>query len=64
MSLTQLKREAANLPAKQRRQLIAYLVALETQNDEPFREKLTAKIDDNNPTHWLELKDVEQRYDA
>ena len=58
MSLTQLKHEAARLPEKQRRELMAYLVALQTEKDGAFRRKLAAKIDDRDPAHWMELNDV------
>jgi len=50
------------LPAKQRRELIGYLVALQTEKDEDFKKKLAAKIDDRDPAHWLELSDVRKRY--
>ncbi|MCX6927866.1 MAG: hypothetical protein NT154_32360 [Verrucomicrobia bacterium] len=62
MSLTQLKQAAANLPGKKQRELIAYLVARQTERDEAFKRELTAKIDDRNPTHWMELNDARKRY--
>ena len=62
MSLRQLKHEAASLPEKERRELMAYLVALETEKDEAFRQKLAAKIDGLDPARWLELNEVQKRY--
>jgi hypothetical protein len=62
MSLTELKHEAAHLPAKQRRELIAFLVSLQTGNDKQFKGWMAAKIDDRDPAHWLELNDVRKRY--
>jgi hypothetical protein len=62
MSLTQLKHEAAHLPLKERRELIAFLVALQTENDEQFKKEMAAKIDDRDPSHWLELNDLKKRY--
>ncbi len=62
MSFAQLKNEVAQLPSKEQRELIAFLVALQTTKDEKFKEKLTAKIDDRDPTHWVDLRDVPQRY--
>ncbi len=62
MSLAQLKQEAAQLPSKQRRELIAFLVALQTEKQKEFKERLAAKISDNDPTHWMELNDVRKRY--
>jgi len=62
MSLAELKQEAAHLPAKQRRELIAFLVALQTGNDEQFKRSMAAKIDDRDPAHWLELNEARKRY--
>jgi hypothetical protein len=62
MSLTHLKDEAANLPFKERRELIAFLVSLQTQSDEAFQKKLAAKIDDKNPANWVELDDLQKRF--
>jgi len=41
---------------------MAYLVALQTQQDDAFRQKLAAKIDDHDPAHWMELNDAQKRY--
>jgi len=62
MSLTQLKQAAANLPAKEQRELIAYLVARQTARDDAFKRELAAKIDDRDPAHWMELNDAKKRY--
>jgi hypothetical protein len=62
MSLAELKEQAGALPAKQQRQLIAYLVALQTEKDDKFKRKLSAKIDDHDPAHWMELREAEKRY--
>ena len=62
MSLTQLKQAAANLPSKEQRELIAYLVARQTARDDAFKRELAAKIDDRDPAHWMELNDAKKRY--
>ena len=62
MSLAQLKQEAEHLPLKEQRELIAYLVARQTERDQDFKEKLAAKIDDRDPAHWAELDDVQKRF--
>ena len=62
MSLTQIKEAAANLPPEERRELIAYLIALQTEKDEAFKKQLAAKIDDRDPAHWFELNEVKKRY--
>ena len=48
---------AALTPAEQR-QLIACLVAVQTDNDEAFKSKLAGKIDDRNPENWVELDEL------
>lgn len=62
MSLAQLKEEAAHLHPAEQRELIAFLVAQQTEKDEEFRNDLARKIDDNDPAHWLELDDLQKRY--
>jgi len=62
MSLTQMKDEAAHLPLKEQRELIAFLVALQTEKDQEFKEKLATKIDDRDPAHWMDLEDARKRY--
>ena len=62
MSLAQLKDQAVHLSAKQRRELVAFLIALETEQDEAFKEKLAAKIRDRDPAKWVDLDDAQKRY--
>lgn len=62
MSLTQLKDEAAHLPSKEQRELIAYLVALQTARDEAFKTKLAAGIDEGDPARWVDLDDAQKRF--
>jgi len=62
MSLTQLKDQAANLPFKEQRELIAFLISLRTGQDENFQNTLASKIDDKNPANWVELDDLSKRF--
>lgn len=62
MSLAQLKDEAAHLQLDEQRELIAFLVARQTEQDEDFKRTLAKKIDDNDPSHWVELDDLQKRY--
>jgi len=62
MSLTQLKDEAAHLPLAEQRELIAFLIARQTEQDEAFRRELARKIDDSDTSHWVELDDLQKRY--
>ena len=62
MSFAQLKNEVAQLASTEQRELIAFLVSLQTRKDEKFKQKLAAKIDDRDPAHWVDLDDVQRRY--
>ncbi len=62
MSFTQLKNEAAQLPSKEQRKLIAFLISLQTAGDRKFKEKLAAKIDDQDTGNWMDLEKVRKRY--
>jgi hypothetical protein len=61
MSLDQLKDRVVELTPQERRQLIAFMVALETEQDQQFRAHLARKIDDRNPANWVELDEWEKR---
>jgi len=50
------------LPVKKQRELIAYLVARQTERDDDFKRELATKIDDRNPARWMELNDAKKRY--
>ena len=61
MSLTELKSELDRLPAEERRQLTAYLVARDRMLDPEFRQELTRKIDDKSKDRWINLDEAEKR---
>ena len=62
MSLAQLKDQAADLPHVEQRELIAFLIARQTERDEDFKRTLAQKIDDADPAHWMELEELQKRY--
>ena len=62
MSLTQLKDQVAHLPFKEQRELMAFLVSLQTDKDENFKRTLAAKINDKNPANWVELDELSKRF--
>jgi hypothetical protein len=62
MSLTQLKDQAAHLQPNEQRELIAFLIARQTEQDEDFKRTLAEKIDDKDPSHWVELDELKKRY--
>ena len=61
MSLAQLKDQAAHLQSAEQRELIAYLISLQTAGSDSFKDTLARKIDDTDPAHWVELDDLEKR---
>ena len=62
MSLADLKDQAAHLQLDEQRELIAFLVARQTEQDDDFKRALAEKIDDKDPSHWVELDDLRKRY--
>ncbi len=62
MSLTQIKDQVAHLHSAEQRELIAFLISRQTEQDENFKQTLTGKIDDTNPANWVELDDLRNRY--
>jgi len=60
MSFEEIKAESATLTPEQRRQLIGHLLALGRKGDTDFRRKLAAKIDDNDPGHWVTEDDLDR----
>jgi hypothetical protein len=61
MSLEAIQQEVATWPKPQVRKLQAYLVSLQREADEETMQRLTAKIDDNDPSHWVSLEDMAKR---
>ena len=62
MSLEQLKDQAARLQIIEQRELIAFLISKQTEQDESFKRSLTQKIDQANPSNWIELDELQKRY--
>lgn len=56
-----LKSELAGLSSQQRRQVMAFLVGLEDSHDNAYRRKLAKKIDNKNPSHWVEGKNLDAK---
>jgi len=62
MSLAQLKDQAAHLAPAEQRELIAFLISRQTEQDEDFKQSLARKIDDYDPSHWVDLEDLQKRF--
>lgn len=52
MEFTELQKNVSSLNLKDRRKLMAYLVSLEDDRDQQYKETLSRKIDDDNPEQW------------
>ncbi len=57
MSMAELMREAANLPAERQDELAAYLLNLRLKRDPAWRAELTHRINDKNPDNWVSLEE-------
>ena len=60
MSLAELKQQVAVLPEAEQAELSVYLAAKLRRDDPAYREELSRRIDDRDPTHWVpwsELRD-------
>lgn len=62
MSLAQIKDQAAHLPPAEQRELIAFLISRQTEKDDDFKRALARKIDDRDPSHWIDLDDLQERF--
>ncbi|HZR20477.1 MAG TPA: hypothetical protein VFE51_24560 [Verrucomicrobiae bacterium] len=58
-----LKSELQSLESKDRRQMIAFLLALEERDNQAYRQELARRIDDKDPTHWISLEELDRRLD-
>jgi hypothetical protein len=61
MEVGVLKSELEALESKDRRQLIAFLLALEERDNQAYRQELARRIDDKDPTHWITLDELDRR---
>ena len=61
MSFEAIQKEVAQWSDAQVRQFQAYLVTLRHQRDSTTMDKLSAKLDDTDPTRWVSLEEAEKR---
>ena len=61
MEVAALKSELEALESKDRRRMIAFLLALEEKNNQAYRQELARRIDDKNPDHWATMDDLDRR---
>ncbi len=61
MSIDVIKQELAGLPAAERSQIMAYLLALQDGQDDAYRSILARKIDEKDPRRWVTLEELDRR---
>jgi hypothetical protein len=61
MEVGVLKSELEALESRDRRQMIAFLLALEERDNQAYRQELARRIDDTDPTHWITLDELDRR---
>ncbi|HEY3900070.1 MAG TPA: hypothetical protein VGM54_15790 [Chthoniobacter sp.] len=60
MGIQQLKAEAAALPDSERRELIAYLLALGGKRTAGYWDRIATKVEDRDPSHWVSEENLDQ----
>jgi len=61
MEVGVLKSELAALDSKERREMIAFLLAIEESDNQAYRKELARRIDDKDPNHWVSLDELDRR---
>jgi len=61
MSLEVLKREAAALDEKSRKELVAFLISLREERWAAEAREMAKKLDDPDPSRWLTLEQLKER---
>jgi hypothetical protein len=62
MTLEQIKEELTGMPEDQQDHLVAYLVHLRHLRDPFAREELARRKDDHDPSHWISLDQLHERW--
>ncbi len=57
MSMAELMKVVASLPAEQQTELAAFLLHLRLRQDPDWKAEMTKRIDDKNPDNWVSLED-------
>jgi hypothetical protein len=60
VSIEALKREVQGLGSEARRQLLAFMIALEDEAHPDYARRLAQKIDDRSPGRWLTAEQCER----
>jgi len=61
MSVEEIKRGIASLSAAERGEVTAYLFHLRHAADSEYQDRITSRLADTDPTHWLTPEEFERR---
>jgi hypothetical protein len=61
VTLSDIVREAENLPESDRRQLLVHLVALALRDDSAYHFELHGRLAHDPPKSWIALEEAERR---
>ena len=64
MSIADIQNQLERLSTDERRQVSAFLVSLRHKELGGYREVLTEKIDDREPSNWVSFDEFDQRISA
>ncbi len=60
MSVEELEQELSGLPDAERHRIMVFLVAIEDRKRPVYRAEMARKIDDKDPSHWLNLEEFDK----
>ena len=61
MTLVEVEKEANRLTDAEQRQLISHLISQRVQRNAPYKQELTRRLSDKDPSRWISLDDAETR---
>jgi hypothetical protein len=59
MDLEGLKQQLTSLSTEERRRVIAFLVSLQSSDDEEYQAEIARRMADTSPGHWLTLEELD-----
>ena len=62
MTLEQIKEELATMPEAVQDHLLGYLIHLRNLRDPTVKHEFSKKIDDRDPSHWVSLDQLRERW--
>lgn len=61
MTFSEIKKAVGGLPREQRRELSAYMAALEKFDDPAYVEEMAGRAHDRTPGNWMSLDEARRR---